>query len=150
MKYLTCALIFVLISGCSNLDEKNTLEYTWQAMHVIDVLQTANGIAGSNGCVKESDPLTRALIGEHPNKNDVYVWGASIAVLHWFGMKWLDDKMPDSALVRVADNVLKFRTVGHNHKQGIRVDGMTDELKTICDELGFTSGPSIGIPLYRF
>lgn len=116
----------------------NPLEYSWQAMHAVDVLQTANGVAGNPGCSTEGNSLTAALIGKSPEKHEVYKWGIGSSILHFFVGRWVDDKFGGAPnhwniFIRGIDNGMKLKTVYSNYDKGVGVNGYNAEAQRECD-----------------
>jgi hypothetical protein len=108
------------LSACADLP--TTLEGGWQAAHLVDVAQTFHG-AASDRCYKEGDPVSRALIGEHPSHTGVVLWGVGYAVAHYVVTSWLEEHAPRWALyawqgVTLVDAV---RTDVHNYSVGVRI-----------------------------
>jgi len=137
--YIVSLSVFAYLSvGCSTVREIHPLEYTWQAMHVIDILQTANGVAANPGCSEEGNSLTRNLIGIHPEKHEVYKWGFASSILHFFAGKWIDKQFggsPDhvNLFIRSIDNGLKFSTIHSNHSSGVTTSGYDKKRREACD-----------------
>jgi hypothetical protein len=69
----------MLLSGCQAL--KTPESQAWLALHAVDTVQTFR-IADDPRCFKESDSLTRRLIGEHPSDGEVAAWAIGSAALH--------------------------------------------------------------------
>ena len=139
MKYLISCFSIVFLSGCSfNLKEVHPLEYAWQGLHVVDGFQTIHGVASRPHCREEVHPLTKRLIGSHPNKDAVATWWAGSAIVHFLLGKWVDKtfKKGDwNIFIRAVDVGDKFRIVHGNHKTGLRYNGVTREEDTRCNEM---------------
>ncbi len=152
MKNIIIVIIAITASGCSTLRDTHPLEYTWQAVHVIDVLQTANGIAGDPECHSEANPITRRMIGRHPDKDHVYKWGIGTAIFHFFVARWIENRKwikPGSKTgMRIIDNGIQLQTVVQNHKNGVRIDGHNEPYDG-CDS-SHNDTNSMSIDLYRW
>ena len=66
------------LTGCTALRQPE--ELAWQGLHVYDTLQTADIV--NDPCYAEGHPLTKALIGSDPSKQDVALWGVQSALFH--------------------------------------------------------------------
>lgn len=124
MKFLMAILAITLCSGCASTArwvEDNPEEAAWQALHVVDVLQTASG-AGDSWCYEEVDKMTRLIIGERPTKDRVYKWGVASAVAHYAVLKAIEGTRFEKP-IRVFDMVVKVKVVRGNHSQGVRMHG---------------------------
>lgn len=64
-------------------------ETAWQSLNIIDTLQTVQ-IAKNPNCYRESDIVTRHLIGEHPSQGKAIGIGIVYGVAHFAITKWLD------------------------------------------------------------
>jgi hypothetical protein len=103
---LLCAL--VTLTGCQSLQFDNSstrnAEVAWQAMHVVDTLQTVT-IARSPECLYEKNPLAAMLYGsKHPSVGRVLTINSSMALLHWRTGAWLD-RGAERALANDSDNI---------------------------------------------
>lgn len=125
MKGLIAILAIAICSGCASTAQwvqDNPEEAAWQALHVMDALQTANSTRDGL-CYMESDPQTRLIIGERPERDRVYKWAVGNAVAHYLFFKAVEGTRFDKPL-RVADMVFKINVVYDNHvHQGIRMYG---------------------------
>ena len=123
MKKILLLSSVLLICGC----ESMSYEATWQAAHVIDVLQTANGIAGNPECMREEAWDVALLIGEEPEKDDVYKWGIAAAITTHLLYKWIDNtgriKPKAKSAIKAVHTGYKLNVVYQNHEKGIRIDG---------------------------
>lgn len=81
MKYMERSLILGLLfcSGCTALETRESR--AWLALHAIDTAQTYHA-AQEPSCYKETDSLTRSLIGEHPSGGEVIAWSVGMAGVH--------------------------------------------------------------------
>lgn len=117
----------VILAGCesismTDLDKFDTMEASWQALHILDVAQTAHMNDGL--CYQEGNMLTKELIGINPPDSRVYQWGLLSAVMHYFVFKWADNTFPNySDNLRMTDLGYKAAIVGGNHEEGLRYDG---------------------------
>jgi hypothetical protein len=66
-------------------------ELAWQALNVADTVQTLQ-VAQHPQCWREANPLSRALIGEHPSSGEVGVLMVTYAYTHAAISTWLDAK----------------------------------------------------------
>ena len=121
MKTPSLLLVIALLGGCASLDNMSRGEKTWQALHVIDTLQTLN--AANDPCYRESNGLTASLIGEQPSSGEVLAWGVGSAILH-AGVSHLLEKHEAPRWVQIGWDVISIGTVMHtiarNHTEGIR------------------------------
>jgi len=145
---LIILLCLCVLSGCSllmpieYLDNDNKVrssmtdaEKVWHVMNVIDTAQTIN-IARAPECYKESNPLTRALIGEHPSTGNVIAIGVLYSVLYRAANQYIEDHNIINSdgyfdtgwgYAKLGLDVLglatKGFTIGHNHTIGLRPFG---------------------------
>lgn len=138
MKIFASLLLSSCLVGCESVPFNDSLEYAWQGMHVIDVLQTANGTAANPVCHSEGNALTRGLIGKHPSKDDVYKWGIGSAITHFFLFKFVDRYFNGGEVniaLRFIDTGSKLLTINSNHANGIRIrgDGLSTKAKAKCE-----------------
>lgn len=115
-------VLVLAVSGCESLSPYET---AWQTAHLVDVMQTLNGPA-SDACYYERDPITRSLIGGHPDRDAVIAWGIGLSVAHYFAGKWMDKSdWPNGVktVIRSIDLGYKGITVGRNHDAGLRPFG---------------------------
>lgn len=118
MKHTIPLCAISLLSGCTLIapidshmpvQRYRAAEYTWQALNVIDMAQTlhiaqarrtdaqmaaqtANGLMANRYCYDEADPLTRAMIGEHPSQRNVVLSSIAYALVHYGVSAWLEHK----------------------------------------------------------
>lgn len=125
-------------------------EYTWQALNVIDMGQTLHlanaqrtdaqmstwkqqGFTVERNCYREANPMTRALIGEHPSQSSVVLSSVAFALIHYGVTAWLERKdtlnandehnSPWVVAARAWHGVglvTKAATVINNHSIGLR------------------------------
>lgn len=136
MKTLILFLAISISSGCATLRDVDPLEYSWQAMHLIDIAQTYQSVGRNTECFSEGDPLTDKLIGKKPSTESIIGWGIGMSVVHFFAGKLVDrlDKKY-SIPIRVFDNAYKFKVISENHADGIYVDGINSKQQKRCDRL---------------
>jgi hypothetical protein len=113
-------LAAALLAGCASTPPLTQAELTWQALHAVDSLQTVQ-IARSD-CFRESNQVTRRLIGDHPSTAGAIGWAAGMAVAHYGVSQFLESVNAPGwvrwtwqavTIVDTAD------TVKQNHDQGI-------------------------------
>lgn len=106
-------------------------ESAWHTLNAVDTMQTLHA-ANSPECFSEADPLTRSIIGEHPNKAEVVAIGLAYSVAYRFIARWLARKAADEpesgwADARVGFHIIglgtKAFTVARNHAIGTRPFG---------------------------
>ena len=109
-------------SGCASLDMSRS-ETAWQTLHAVDVAQTLN--AARDPCYRESDPLTRAIIGEQPSTGEVVAWAVGSSVLHAVVSRKLERHAPKwvTGVWHSLSIGSKGLTIGRNHAEGIRPFG---------------------------
>jgi hypothetical protein len=78
MKAAFLILALTVATGCTALQRPE--ELAWQGLHVVDMAQTVDGMRDS--CVQESNPLTRAMIGEHPSTGRIVGYGIASSAVH--------------------------------------------------------------------
>lgn len=118
MKILVLSLL-CLLSGCTALQLPE--ERAWQTLHLVDALQTHD--AASDGCHRESHPVTQTLIGEQPSPGRVIAWAGASAVFHAMVTELLlGNEHPRLArwwnYLTIADSAY---AIGHNYSIGIRI-----------------------------
>jgi transcriptional regulator with XRE-family HTH domain len=109
------------VSACGALHTRE--EQTWQALNAIDTAQTLN-IVG-DPCYVEGNAVTRALVGAHPQTQDVLLSMAGYAVAHAAVTELLlRTEHPGAArlwnYVTIGE---KAFNVGHNFYIGVRIGG---------------------------
>jgi hypothetical protein len=121
-----------LLAGCATLNSAG--EATWQAAHAVDVAQTIHGAVDDNTCYEEGDPITRRIIGTHPNEAGTLGWGAGLAGLHYGVHRLLEDYAPVWAdtLWQAVTIAQVGEIVDHNVRVGIRL-GARNEHPSICN-----------------
>lgn len=87
-------LPILLLTGCASFPQLDTskAEIAWQTIHVVDAMQTVS--IATRQCYHEADPITRRIIGKHPNQLNVALWWAGTAFGHAFVSKKLKDDHP--------------------------------------------------------
>ena len=137
------------IGGCLGCSNVSTWEYSWQAMHLIDVAQTYHAIGEHPHCFEELDPLTKNVMGKHPSKSDILQWGIASSIVHIFLGKWVDKKFKKSGkYIRSVDTAYKLGTIVGNHSRGLYVDGISDKEKKRCNDV--LEMQSVSLELMRF
>lgn len=145
MKYIIAIVLTMMVSVGASAGEVNSKvlgrfdlsfiderEALWQALHVMDVIQTYKGPA-SDSCHYERNILTRQLIGKRPHPDKVVIWGITWGLLHLAYTKWLNEtdmigKNMKTAL-RFIDFTSKGITVLTNYDQGIGIIGKNRHTK---------------------
>ena len=128
------AMACIALSGCESLQSFNEgSEATFQAVHLVDTLQTIHGSA-SDPCYGEGDPVTRRLIGERPSSSEVAAWGVGYAMVHYGVTRLLTENGFDktAAVWEVATIADTVTAIGHNYSIGIRL-GAPNKDPVGCD-----------------
>ena len=102
MKRLLVVLAVLGLAGCSSFTPMSTPAKFWQAGHVVDTYQTLR-IAENPECWREADPMTKALIGEHPSSGEVGLVMVAYSLGHAFISRWLD-KHTEEAMANETEN----------------------------------------------
>lgn len=122
-----------LLSGCAHWSpETRALEATYLTVHAVDVAQTLT-IARNPDTVHEANEAW--LLGEQPSQGRVMVWGVAGALLHMAVTDQLERREAPRWLKRSWQAISIGRratTVQENHELGIRLDGLTRELRDRC------------------
>lgn len=106
-------LPLLLCAGCQTPGEA-----TWQAMHLVDGLQTLS--IAKDPCFYEKDPITRRIIGRNPSEADVVIWWAGTAVAHAWVSRRLERRERLYTIWQAVSLGSKGFTIGRNHSIGIR------------------------------
>jgi len=129
----------------------HTAETAWQVMNVIDAGQTlhlakaqrtddqmaawkAQHITVERACFREANPMTRALIGEHPSEAKVALSSILFTIAHYEISAWLESKdtlnewgehnspwYVAAVTWHTVGLATKFLTIANNHNIGMRV-----------------------------
>ena len=75
-------------------------EYAWQALHLVDVIQTYK-IASQPDRYYENNPI----LGRHPSKTDVIVWGVATSVLHAGLIMYMQEQDVDPRFIKFVQYV---------------------------------------------
>lgn len=75
-------------------------EYAWQALHLVDVVQTYK-IASQPDRYYENNPI----LGRHPSKTDVIVWGVATSVLHAGLIMYMQEQDVDPRFIKFVQYV---------------------------------------------
>jgi hypothetical protein len=110
---LSIALIVVTLAGCASLPQFNHgAEATFQAAHLLDIIQSEKGAA--------SDPC---FTGVHPDHMGVAAWGVGYGLLHYGVTRWLTST--GHPRLTAAWEALTIADTGyavaHNYQVGIRI-----------------------------
>lgn len=110
-------------------------EKMWHAMNVIDTAQTVH-LARSPECFRESNPMTKAIIGEHPSTGEAIAIGVLYSVAYRMANQYIEDKITYTSdgyyangwgwakvSLSVFGLVTKGFTIGNNHVIGLRPFG---------------------------
>lgn len=115
--------------NCANVTRQDLIRFSstetaWQLGHLIDVGQTV-AIAKNPDCYYEAFYETQLLIGRHPRESDVYLWGISSALFHFWSRKFMHKHLPEnwSIAIRSYEVGFKAMTLYNNHQLGLRLDG---------------------------
>lgn len=122
MKTLAILAAALLLTACTDLPPISHAEGTYQALHLIDVVQTEHA-AASDPCFYEADPVTSRLIGQKPSHAAVAAWGLGDAIVHYAVSSWLSSlgwTRTEAAwqLLTISD---AGYSVGHNFAVGVRI-----------------------------
>lgn len=113
-------VLVACLSGCSTLRQPE--ELTWQALRVVDVLQTMEFRV--DPCVEEAHSITRRIIGKEPTKEAVIMNGIGGAAIHLGVSHFLRERYPRSyALWQTVSIFDTGSAVYGNHAIGIRIGG---------------------------
>ncbi len=109
-------------SGCASLDMPRS-EIAWQTLHAVDAAQTLS--IARDPCYIESDPLTRAVIGERPSTAEVAAWAIGSAVIHAAVSNKLERHAPGwvTTVWHSLSLGSKGLTIASNHAEGVRITG---------------------------
>ena len=102
----------------------STTEKVYMGIHFIDVLQTINH--GKDPCYVEADPITRRLIGRHPNTEKVLAWGVANAVVSHYSFKFVENSnMPNwlKNTLKIAATAIRYDVIHNNWSIGINLYG---------------------------
>lgn len=110
-----------VLTGCAALQTPE--ERAWQAVHLVDSMQTYRIAQDGGRCYRETDPLTSQLIGETPSRESVIAWSIGTSLAH---------AAVTEALLRAeqprAARIWNYITIGavgeavyHNWQIGIRI-----------------------------
>ncbi len=112
-------LLLLLLTPIANAEKYNPMHYeiAWQAMHVVDVMQTLE--IQDHPELKEG--MIHKIIGRQPDDDNVYAWGIGSAIGHYYLMRWIDKKTRHSKNIRRFELFLTVGVIAHNHEMGIRV-----------------------------
>jgi hypothetical protein len=122
MKTFVLVLCIASLTGCTALESRG--EQTWLALHAVDTAQTYR-IAQSDGCFREGNPITSAVIGEEPSTGEALAWGIGTAALH-VGVTELLLRNDHPKLAKAWQFVTigaSSYAIGHNYSLGIRIGG---------------------------
>jgi len=112
-------LLILVLSPLAHAEKYNPMHYeiAWQAMHVIDVMQTLE--------IQDHEHLEevhmRKVLGRNPDDDNVYAWGIAGAIAHYYLMKWIDENTNYGKALRHIEVGYKFGTISNNHSIGLRV-----------------------------
>lgn len=116
MKVTACVLA-ALMTGCASLPrEQMTYEVTYQALHVVDTIQTLR-IRKTPGTFE-----TNLILGKRPTDAEVIAYMAAEAVAHAYITKAMADRGAPMWLQRAwhyASVTWNGRLVIYNHRRGL-------------------------------
>lgn len=111
----------VFLSGCSTISTgyHDPLDRSWQAIHVVDTLQTAS--LHSSRCYEESE--TAYMLGRHPTVLHAAVWGVAGSVWHAYitGLLIEHDHPTLAGVWNVLTLVDTAHAVGNNYSVGVKI-----------------------------
>lgn len=119
-----CAVLLIisLLSGCVSMDRS---EYAYQALHAVDTLQTYQ-VSQSRCGRSEQDPVTRTLIGRHPDAGGVIAWAVGVG----YGHAWFSDYLTRHDAAPWVRSMWNMTTIGvttatviENNANGIGLTG---------------------------
>jgi len=87
LKYLTTAAALAF-STSAYAEPLPKLEYAWQALNVIDAVETAHCL--DKGTCEEMNPI----IGKHPSTGKLIAYKAGMGVMHYAVTRLLQDHAP--------------------------------------------------------
>lgn len=106
--------------------ETNTEEATWQALNVVDTLQTVQ-IARNPTCYEEVGTL-RMFTGPHPSVKGAVLGGIGFSIAHYVAARAIENLVDYNPDYRVVQRVFQFggllwkgQVVYHNDKIGLKV-----------------------------
>lgn len=105
------------VAGCSTL--RDPAELSWQALHLVDTLQTEKAV--SDPCFQEGESAW--AIGHRPSDATIAAWSIATAAGHAGITHWLRET-DHPKLARVWQYVTLARVgynVGHNFQLGVRI-----------------------------
>ena len=110
------------LQGCAAIGNMSTEEKAWQAMNIIDGMQTMN-IARNPKCFYERDSISRSIIGDHPSEAEAAALMVGYGVAHYYVSRLLEDNAP-----KWANKVWQYTMIGtkgftiaSNHNIGLPV-----------------------------
>lgn len=118
MTRLLAIIALLACTGCANMSKS---EIAYHTLHAIDVAQTINH--GSDPCYREATPMTRSLIGEHPDAGEVIAWGVASSLVHYYVSRKLEqhDAPRWARIGWQSINIgIKADAVVSNHRIGVR------------------------------
>ena len=106
------ALLLTALSACATHPES-----AWQTLHAIDAAQTM--AIAMDDCYEEQDPITRRIIGRHPEPLAVVGWWAASAAGHL----WVSSRLEGRWLAawQAITIIGTGNAVINNHGVGIRI-----------------------------
>ena len=135
MGRLFVVAIAVVLGGCAQWSTETRVEEgVFQALHVVDVLQTL-AIANHSGCYNEVGDVYE-IFSEHPSRTEVLEWGVGYAALHagvthlietHTSTRWPQRVWQAITIVGTANSVRV------NWEAGLRLDDATGPIHAKCD-----------------
>ncbi len=117
LRALACYVVLML-AGCASQDwsrADTVAELSWQALNIVDARQTAE-IHETPG-IRETDPLTRRILGRQPDPSETYQLMATYAVSHYVISRSLPPRW--RKYWHAATLAPKAAVVYDNHKAGL-------------------------------
>jgi hypothetical protein len=126
-------------------ENKETLiaELTWQALNVIDTMQTVQ-IAKNPECFQEVGTLS-LLYGNHPTVSQVYIGSAIFGVAHYLVAKGIDHLVQENPDYMVVQRVfqygnLAYKTWDVNRNRNIGLGLTSSQHWSNCSMVAKTTG----------
>lgn len=142
MNKILAIILILSTTGCASVDinpyrNMSTAEMGWQAMHFVDVGQTLS--ISKDSCFRETNSVTRKIVGKNPKASGVLIWGAGISYLHASGSQWLEktDVFSDKfkKLIRIVDFGIKFDTIHNNYSIGLNFSTSDNRVDDLCNSM---------------
>jgi hypothetical protein len=120
MKHYIRSLIItsLLLSPITALADTVPAEWAWQALNVVDVVQTLQ-IVDHPDQYHELNPF----LGQHPSRDRILLTGTAFSAGHWLVTDYLIKNRSSTAVNtwETASIAVKLIVVGHNYSIGLSV-----------------------------